>query len=291
MDGLFDQIGKTETLPFKRELFRPIMVRYFDSPERLVHTLVEIKDAICKEPQMPLSRKALNTIMIRLQSSNLDEIMKNIMANPGLSEKDACIEIGLDLVEVFVQGMTDPSDRAINQAKEELRIDGSTIFADADVDKLAKEIQRKLMVEYLFSQFKSHLSKHAPPGAPLSLTDMLKNHERTEQPDIADTETTLELKIKFEDTTAFITRGDEETFLVRYAFTGVFISKKLSKQQLVDDLLTIANRRDRLITIVLDRESRVKGTPLVQWTELSRVVVGGSEKLFEKELLYHLVFL
>lgn len=297
MDGLLDHIGKTEPAPFKRELFRPIMERYFDSPERLVHCFVEIKDAISKKPEMPLSKKAFYNILIKLQTSALDEIIERIKANPDLSEKEACLEIGLDLIEVFMTEMLDPSEMAIKQAKEELMGQKMMLIADSELEKLAKEKQRKLIVEYLLAQFNGYLGSHAPPVSHSStvthssLADLFKWYKNPPKIEDQTTEGKIHLKIKFVDVTAFITKEDEQTFLVKYAFTGVFIPKKLSKQQLVDDLLDICRRKDYPIVMVMSNTITVKGTPMVESRELSRFTVGGEENLFKKELLYHLVFL
>lgn len=258
-ENLMNLIGKTEPVPFNRELFRALMGKYLETPEELVRTFSEFKKFISGSVSMPLSRKALNSIMIALQNPIPipDIVTIKIETNPHLSETEICIDIGLDMVQIFYEGMMDPSEQAINQAKG---TDSNEVF------RQAKEIQRKLIATYLLEYFKNLA-------------------------DIKEQEGKVHLKIKFEDTTVFITKEEDQTFLVKYAFTGVFIHKKLSQNKLVKDLVTIAKRKEYPISIVMDRECAAKNIPILKWTELSRVTVTGDKKMFKKELRYHLVFL
>jgi predicted transport protein len=246
------------------------MGKYFETPEELVRTFSEFKNFISGSVSIPLSRKALNSIMIALQNPITipDIVTIKIETNPHLSEKEICIDIGLDMVQIFYEGMIDPSEQAINQAKGS---DSNEIF------RQAREIQRKLIAEFLIEYFKSYIAVRTPPTQNLA--------------DIKEQEGKVHLKIKFEDTTVFITKEDDQTFLVKYAFTGVFIHKKLTQRKMVKDLVTIAKRKEYPISIVMDRECAAKNIPILKWTELSRVTVTGDKKMFKKELLYHLVFL
>lgn len=280
MENLMNLIGKTEPVPFNRELFRALMEKYFETPEGLVRTFSEINNFI--SGSMPLSRKALNSIMIALQNpiSIRDIVTIKTETNPHLSEREICIDIGLDMVQIFYEGMMDPSEQAIGQAK------GSDMN---EVFRQAREIQRKLIVEFLLEHFKNYIGARVPSAPPTqNLADIIKKHERK---DDNSGEGKVHLKIKFEDTTVFITKEDDQTFLVKYAFTGVFIHKKLTQKKMVKDLVTIAKRKEYPISIVMDRECAAKNIPILKWTELSRVTITEDKKMFKKELLYHLVFL
>lgn len=279
MENLMNLIGKTEPVPFNRELFRALMEKYFETPEGLVHTFSEFKKFI--SGSMPLSKKALNSIMIALQNPLPDLLVsKKMENNQHCSEREICIDIGLDMIQTIVEGMMDPSDQAIGQAK------GSDMN---EVFRQAREIQRKLIAEFLLEHFKNYIGARVPSAPPTqNLADIIKKHERK---DDNSGEGKVHLKIKFEDTTVFITKEDDQTFLVKYAFTGVFIHKKLTQKKMVKDLVTIAKRKEYPISIVMDRECAAKNIPILKWTELSRVTITGDKKMFKKELLYHLVFL